>query len=376
MPVERPGRSRQRNNPQGQRRHSPAPPPDTGSSNNSHELDAERSPLPTDARKLTRMGSMYWTPRSLLNYGSKLHQAIADGSDQELRDAASTNERMYYNLYDMLNELQPDLFDLLGERGNDFMRNVCDKLGNGWDGAKAEDNHKIKNALPHLLHCEASLVDQPKSSRGLAHLECAFRLSPITIDWSNKEQRRQFIECSNPPMVAKYWPRVLYLDCKGNPSRPSEGLLKNQLLVDVANAILKSPTSVIPTARVRPNTVRRGRKGISTKYKLTKVTPPFLVLTRVNHTRFALSSEETFNDDGGTFNYVAFYSELLEYLEAPKYQKRAKVLIAWWNKTLFPDHVEGQENNAGSDDTTGGMLSLLAAEVKGDKDEDELPDDD
>ncbi|KAG9077311.1 hypothetical protein FS749_010812, partial [Ceratobasidium sp. UAMH 11750] len=137
----------------------------------------------------------------------------------------------------------------------------------------------------------------------------------------------------------------------------------------VANVILRSPSSVIPTARVRPNAPRRGQKGIAAKYKLTQVTTAFLAYVAVM-TRFALSAETTFDEDGTTFNYREFYLELRTYLEAPKFQRRAKVLVEWWNKTLFPDAIQGEGNVHGDDEpTAGSMLALLEAEVEEDGDE-------
>ncbi|QRV91896.1 hypothetical protein RhiJN_19914 [Ceratobasidium sp. AG-Ba] len=369
MPPVRTSRQRQRQRsrtPPEPERQSPSPSRAATPADEVHHLDAERSPLPTDSRQLTRLVAMSWTPRSLTNAATKLRRAMDDGSEQAIRDGASKTEKRYFDLYDKLDRLQPDLFDLLDARDSHFMRNVRQKLADGRNGAKAEDNHKAKHSLPHLRAWTPSLVDEPKGSRGLAHPECAYMLSPTTIDWDNEEQKRQFIECSNPPMTHKHWSRFLWADCKADPNHPSKGMLQNKLLVDMANVILKSPSSVIPTARVRPNVVRRGRKGIAAKYQLTKVTTGFLAYVAVM-TRYALSSETTFDEDGGTFNYVKFYDDIRTYLEAPKFKRRAKVLIDWWNKTLFPDVVQGDDGTEG-EDTADGTLALLEAEVEEDGD--------
>ncbi|KAG8694521.1 hypothetical protein FRC08_008439 [Ceratobasidium sp. 394] len=160
------------------RAHSPTPPADE-----SHDLDTERSPLPTDARQLTRMIAMSWSPRTLTSIAAKLRRARDDDSEQAWRDGASKTDRLYLNLYDELDRLQPDLFELLAEREGSFMRVLTD----GRNGAKAEDNFKVKNALPHLRKWDPPLVDQPKTMRGLAHPECAFLLSPLSVDWNKEE---------------------------------------------------------------------------------------------------------------------------------------------------------------------------------------------
>ncbi|KAG9080231.1 hypothetical protein FRC06_006915, partial [Ceratobasidium sp. 370] len=222
------------------REHSPTPPSDED-----HDLDTERSPLPTDARQLTCMIAMSWNPRTLTNTATRLHRARDDNSEQALRDGASKANKLYLNLYDELDRLQPDLFEFLAERDGHFMRNLTD----GRNGAKAEDNFKVKNALPHLQKWNPPLVDQPKTMRGLAHPECAYLLSPLTVDWDKEEEKRQFMECSNPPMESKRWCWFLWPEGKGDLNHPSTDMFKNQLLVDVANVILRSPSSVIPTAR-------------------------------------------------------------------------------------------------------------------------------
>ncbi|KAG8725086.1 hypothetical protein FRC09_008764, partial [Ceratobasidium sp. 395] len=48
------------------------------------------------------------------------------------------------------------------------------------------------------------------------------------------------------------------------------------------------------------------------------------------------------------------------------FQSRAKVLIAWWNKALFPDHIEENSGAGGTNNGRGGMLALLNAEVERD----------
>ncbi|CAE6538192.1 unnamed protein product [Rhizoctonia solani] len=338
-----------------------------------HALDSDQSPLPTDARQLTRMVAMFWSARNVLNAGHQIRRASDNGSEQTLRATASSSQKLYFDLYDELDRLQPDLFDLLASKDNFFMRNVRDKLSDGRTGAKAEDNHKVKHALPHMREWAPSLKDQPKANRGLAHAECAFFLSPITVDWDDEQQRREFQELSNPPMVASHWPRLLYPNGQGNRNKPSEGLLQGELLVKAAKVILESPSSVLPSVNIRPGNVRRGRKGIAAKYQLTHITPRFLAYVAVV-TRFAVSAEEVFSDDGGIFNYIDFYDQVCEYLEAPRFQAQAQVLVAWWNRKLFPNSLHHGDAADGVREVQDGMLSLLEAELEAYSDREDLDD--
>ncbi|KAG8730621.1 hypothetical protein FRC12_020156 [Ceratobasidium sp. 428] len=325
-------------------------------------FDDDRTPLPTVARQITRTVAMFWSPRAALNSYAELQQAIEDGSDETLRATAEPTETTNYEVCDALERLQPDLFELLAAKDSHFARNVRRQLGDGQSGAKAEDNNKVKSAIAHWRTWTPPLANQPKSSRGLGHPECARLIAPITVNWDDDEAKRQFMEASNPPLLSSHWPRALYASETGDPKQPSKGLFEGQLLVDTAKAIVHSPSSVLPSTSVRSGTVRRGRKGVGHKYQMKAVTPAFLAYVAVI-LRFALSSEEIFSDDGGTFNYIEFYKQLRQYLEAPKYQNTVKPLLAWWNKKLFPNSIQ-VHNDISDVDGPLGMLSLLDAEVE------------
>ncbi|KAG9118758.1 hypothetical protein FRC07_006564 [Ceratobasidium sp. 392] len=328
-----------------------------------HDLDSDRSPLPTNARQLTRLHAMFWSSRSMLNDGFELRKAIEEGNDYTLRATATKTKKLNYRLSEELDKLQPDLFPMLATSGNHFLRNVRKKLTEGCSGAKAEDNCKVKNALAHVWKWDPPLKDLPKASRGLNHPGCAELLAPITVNMEDEEERRQFVECNNPPMLAKHWPGCIYKGGRGNAKEPSKGLLQGELMVATAKIIVKSPSSVLPSTSVRPGAPKRGRKGVATKYHMTKVTPAFLAYVAVI-LRFALSSEETFNEDGGTFDYTEFYSQLCEYLESPKFRTKTDTLIDWWNRALFPDSLHIDEDTGDSGGAHTGMLALLEAEAE------------
>lgn len=60
-------------------------------------------------------------------------------------------------------------------------------------------------------------------------------------------QKQQFLE-GKPPMVPSRWPQFVYPDGKGNTARPSEGLLQNQLLVDVSHSPFYIRTAIYHSA--------------------------------------------------------------------------------------------------------------------------------
>jgi hypothetical protein len=68
-----------------------------------------------------------------------------------------------------------------------FTNFLIPQLNEGRSGAKAEDNNKVKHAIVHFQQWSPPLIDEPKSSRGLAHPECARLLAPITVNWEDEE---------------------------------------------------------------------------------------------------------------------------------------------------------------------------------------------
>ncbi|KDN36276.1 hypothetical protein RSAG8_10964, partial [Rhizoctonia solani AG-8 WAC10335] len=51
--------------------------------------------------------------------------------------------------------------------------------------------------------------------------------------------------------------------------------------------------------------------------------------------RFALSSEKTFNNRGGIFDYERFYNDIVTYLNDATCKSETSELINWWNGQLF-----------------------------------------
>lgn len=54
-----------------------------------HTLDTDHSPLPTDARQLTRMVAMFWSARAVLNADIQLRKAAEEDDEEGLRRDAS-----------------------------------------------------------------------------------------------------------------------------------------------------------------------------------------------------------------------------------------------------------------------------------------------
>lgn len=172
-------------------------------------------------------------------------------------------------------------------------------------------------------------------------------------------------------MDPSVWPRLLRPYGQFNRDRPSDGLLKGELLIKAARAILFSPSaakdlapaSVAQVSGARGHTSkRRGPIGIAKTYQLTEVTAPFIAYVAVV-VRHSITSDEVFSDTCSGFNYVEFYDQIREFLESPKFERFAAALIEWWNEQLFSGYRLGQSVGP-SDRRSNGTLANLEAELE------------
>jgi hypothetical protein len=121
----------------------------------------------------------------------------------------------------------------------------------GESNCKSEDMRKVREAIVHWQDWEPPLASCEKANRGLSHIQCAYYLSPPELDWEDEEYvdkiwfpttslhfcstRTQFVSFGNPPVnETSSWGRFLWPKDKYNPARPSDELLRGELLVKVS----------------------------------------------------------------------------------------------------------------------------------------------
>ncbi|KAG8793968.1 hypothetical protein FRC12_001027 [Ceratobasidium sp. 428] len=237
---------------------------------------------------------------------------------------------------------------------------------------------KLKQKVGKWWNWSEPMPDRDqKELRGLNHEGCAYMLSEPTLDWSNAEKRIQFRQFGNPAMDPSAWPRYLRLDGEYNPSRPSAGLLKGSLMVKArrqqlaGRAIILSPAAgntrldapgAVATHTGARGKRRRGMTGIAKAYQITGVTTAFMAYTAVA-VRHALTSDEVRSEKCGGFDYVEYYTQLREYLDAPRFQRRSAVLLAWWNEQIFSD-CQITSTTASTSYRHNGRLAQLDAELE------------
>ncbi|KAG9097440.1 hypothetical protein FRC06_007556 [Ceratobasidium sp. 370] len=261
------------------------------------------------ARQITRTINMNWEPFMVINAGVEL-LALDDPHAIEAHvDAASEEKQPLYELFLFLCERIVGLKDTDMDDWADVQR----RLEDGKTAAKTEDNRTFKTAIPNWRKWDPPLKPNSKDDRGLAH----------------PEQRRRFLNDFDPPASAdEDWCAFMYLNCVGDVDHMAKGLLRSDLMVRAVRTIL-FPASVA-NAEDKPD-FRSNRRSKAATYQMTKVTPGLLAYAAVC-IRYALSSETTFNNNGGIFNYETFYDSLLAHLNDPECEEDNNELMEWWNK--------------------------------------------
>ncbi|KAF8672245.1 hypothetical protein RHS04_07821 [Rhizoctonia solani] len=319
---------------------------------------------------------MFWPTINLINMGKEIRKMLVNEKKRYCATLSNDRKRLLLVLEKLLKE-DPTLID---------------RLGKGQSNGRSEDMGKVTKKMAKW---KAMAWDPPlgnKPTRGLFHIQCAKLLSPISYDWTDPEVCDDFLSMK---LLATplHFPCYLWLDDGDNynPRRPLDGLLMNKILICAAFCVLFSPNlvkSISPSTNqvsgARGSTFKRskGMIGLAKSYNLTWVTPAFIAYIAVV-VRHSLTTDATFSEICGGFNYGIYYNKIREYLEAPQFAGRAKVLLDWWNMQLFGSYNMGA--NADNDDGAG-TLDALYAEAEGDpsltdeetepqEDEDQLGDD-
>ncbi|KAF8670195.1 hypothetical protein RHS04_08637 [Rhizoctonia solani] len=151
---------------------------------------------------------------------------------------------------------------------------------------------------------------------------------------------------------------------KGQSDGQSEDMGKAAFCVLFSPNLVKSISpSTNQVSRAQGSTFKRlkGMIGLAKLYNLTRVTPAFIAYIAVVVCH-SLTTDATFSEICGGFNYGIYYNKICKYLEAPQFAGCAKVLLDWWNMRLFGSYNMGADadNNNGA-----GTLDALYAEAEG-----------
>ncbi|CAE6445394.1 unnamed protein product [Rhizoctonia solani] len=282
---------------------------DTPNQRSARKEETGKCTLARSGRQMTRLVDMFWSIDDMLLFSKKWYCI-------KLRLLALSVKFI---------ELEPKTIETL-----------CQGLGEGESNGRSEDMRKAREELPRWEKFDPPLG--PNATRGLSHRRCAYYLSTPEMDWNNEAIITRFMTYALPAMDPSDWPQYFWPGGVCNLERPSEGLLRGELLIKAAISILLSRASArLPTddqnttpAHTPARGQRRGLIGLAKIYKLTEVTPAFIAYVAVV-TRHSLTSDGDFHEVCGGFDYVEFYNQVREFLEKPQYVQWSATLVQFWN---------------------------------------------
>ncbi|KAF8749207.1 hypothetical protein RHS01_10264 [Rhizoctonia solani] len=330
---------------------------------------------------------MFWPPIDLVNMGKETRQMSVEEKKSFWASLSKDQKRLLIVLEKLLEE-EPSLIEKVVRAP----REHAAALSTGQSNGRSEDMAKVAREMPtwEVMAWDPPLG--PKPRRGLFHIQCAELLSSIQYNWKDSQVQDDFC---NMKLLAKpsQFPRYLWVDNGEyyNPERPSEGLLRNEILICAAYCLLFSPSSAksmsasttqVSGARGCSFKRSKGSIGLAKAYNLTKVTPAFIAyvavvvrLTSIFWFAYSIAlsfwigaslsnNRDLFSEICGGFNYGDYYNQIREFLEAPKFASRSKVLLEWWNMRLFGSFNIGMQ--VVTEDDRDATLDALDAEVEGD----------
>ncbi|KIM56230.1 hypothetical protein SCLCIDRAFT_35439, partial [Scleroderma citrinum Foug A] len=215
-----------------------------------------------------------------------------------------------------------------------------------------DDANSLKAAVVSWLN-EVSLWPEPllsttdKSERGFYHDVTGQLLCPVDYDWLDVSIRSAIHEYHPKyPVTANTYPAFLYTNGQYDPTSPSKGLFKGELLVRAFRHIFTSPSSAqaglgeevdgTGSSRKVQKTLRgtRTRCDVTRLLKMKSVDPRAIAYTACQ-LHFALSSSTSWDLKDKEFDYNTFYRHIIDHFEQPLSRKKSnelKDLLLWWNQ--------------------------------------------
>ncbi|KAG2347683.1 hypothetical protein BDR05DRAFT_875480, partial [Suillus weaverae] len=216
------------------------------------------------------------------------------------------------------------------------------------DAARGDDTTSLKFAVASwLMHTSPTpnpvISHRDKSCRGFYHDATGKLLCPVDYDWDDA------IRNYHPDyrVTCYSWPSYLYKDGRYDPTNPTKGLFKGELLVKAVKHVFTSPSSAENTSgfvstrdfskRQRTTGERRTRCDVAGLLRMNSVQPRAIAYTAVQRTqlRLALSSAGSWRIVDDDFDQEEFYHNIIDFFELCPSREAAKEvenLLLWWNQ--------------------------------------------
>ncbi|KAF8189080.1 hypothetical protein K438DRAFT_1473351, partial [Mycena galopus ATCC 62051] len=298
-------------------------------------------------------------------------QREEDGDDTPIMHTAEQN-RLYRGFLE-LRKFVPAIKSALISMEPDQLSTMFSQLQKGAGGAFGDDVNSVRAAMADFVSYSGAkdpLVASSRDNRGAEGEVTGPLIFPVDYDYNDAEVRAKVIN-GDPKykITADQWPRGVYQNQKYDPTNQGKGLFKSASLVKTYLHIFTAPQSAkkyqpehdmergagntSDTENVRPSSSidepprkkRRtvappgsSKKSVASKVSMASVTPRSIAYAAVQH-RFALSDASHWNEMDGTFSYIAYYNNIVDWFEdapGPIAQKEVDDLLAWWDQCVVP----------------------------------------
>ncbi|KJA14013.1 hypothetical protein HYPSUDRAFT_150876 [Hypholoma sublateritium FD-334 SS-4] len=313
------------------------PVPPTRSSQDALQLGPRKKARTTDP--LVHHGRHFGrTIHALCNVHALINNGIVRMGErsEEPDEAFTAQERREHKVFLSLLKSVPGLEDrIMTTESEEEVQNIAMLLQKGSSSARSDDTKSLKSAIVDWLMPVGEPLNPPigrnvKADRGFNHEVTGALLCPTGLDWSDAKIKEN-LRTGELSVPGDQWPVFLYRSYKYDDSDPWKGLLQSAILIKTFKYIFTSPSSVDREAKAT-------RSGNARIHGMTSVTCASIAYV-ATQARFALSACSTFSRTDTTTDSERFYNSILELLEDPEETAEIDILLAWWNRRVFPNYT-------------------------------------
>ncbi|KAF9533408.1 hypothetical protein CPB83DRAFT_782959 [Crepidotus variabilis] len=260
-----------------------------------------------------------------------------------------------FESYELLLSLVPPFKTLIQtDADEDTFRQYTASLQKGANDARSDDVRRIKEEiavwLNHNNPTATPLSPKSRDNRGLQNDVTGRLLCPIEHKWDD-EKNRADMQNAVIDISQDFFITCLYKKGTADPSDVENGFLRSVLLLKTFCAVFTSPTSSEDLEEPEDDVPARKKRKTSSQKKATKtnvagllrmegkVTPRAIAYAAVLLV-FNLTDATQWTETYNGFNFRAFYNFIVDFFEdtpGAAAQRRANMLLTWWNSQVFQD---------------------------------------
>ncbi|KAH6907114.1 hypothetical protein BKA70DRAFT_1105177, partial [Coprinopsis sp. MPI-PUGE-AT-0042] len=245
-------------------------------------------------------------------------------------------ELQEHRIYNALLALSPTLEECLCTGSEQELFHVADMITKGASSARSDDTKSLKSVIIDWITPPNGALVPPlqrniKTDRGFYHPRTGELLCPVNLDWNDTNVRDQLRSGELVP-TGDQWPRFLYKNQYYSEENPWEGLFRGGLLVSAFQHVFTSPSSVNSK---EPRATRSCNARI---HGMQNVTIPSIAYIAAQ-VRFGLASCPVFSRTDKVTDSESFYASVIELLEDLEEQDEVRLLLAWWDRQIFPRQI-------------------------------------